>query len=189
VKAAIRMSGPTGDTYFAEEQHFPAWIKAFALGTAAVIAVIAVVLAIGRLWAATLIAGVLFVLALLFALLHFAMKLETRLDGRGLQLRIHPARWCLLPRRMTRKDVAWGQVRRSTVRTYDSLTSREFWGWHFWGLSAAKGGRYLYIMRPSGPTRGRGVQVELDNGEVLLIGSEDPQKLGNLIGSRIGTSS
>jgi hypothetical protein len=189
VKAAIRMSGPTGDSYFTEEQHFPLWIKAFPLLTAAAVAVLVVVLGIGKLWTATLIAGVLLVLALLFALLHFAMRLETSLDARGLQLRIHPARWSLLPSRMTRKDVPWSEMRRSTVRTYDSLTSREFWGWHFWGLSAAKGGRYLYIMQPSGPSRGRGVQVELDSGEVLLIGSKDPQKLGDLIGSLIGTNS
>jgi hypothetical protein len=116
------------------------------------------------------------------------MKLVTRLDAGGLQLRIHPARWSLLPRRMTQKDIPFAQVRRATVRTYDSLASREFWGWHFWGLSAARGGRYLYIMQPSGPTRGRGVQLELESGEVLLIGSKDPQGLARLIAGVTGAS-
>jgi hypothetical protein len=182
------MSGQAGETSFTEEQHFPLWIKAFPLVTAAGVAVLTVVFAIGGLWAAAVMAGALLVLVLLpFAVLHFAMKLVTRVDARGLQLRIHPARWSLLPKRMTRKDIAFGEIRRATLRTYRSLSGREFWGWHFWGLSAARGGRYLYIMRPSGPASGRGVQLELESGEVLLIGSRDPQRLADLIGAVIGT--
>jgi hypothetical protein len=190
MKAGMRVSGPTDDTYFTEEQHFPLWIKAFPLLTAAAAAVLLVVLAIGGLSPAAVVAGALLVLVFLpLAVLHFAMKLVTRLDASGLHLRIHPARWSLLPRRMTQKDVPFGDMSRWTVRTYHSLASREFWGWHFWGLSAAKGGRYLYIMQPSGPTSGRGVQVELKSGEVLLIGSKDPQKFADLIGSVMGTRS
>jgi hypothetical protein len=180
---------PTDDTYFIEEQHFPLWIKAFPLLTAAVVAVPTVVLAVGGAWTAALVPGALLALVLLpLAVLHFAMRLVTRLDASGLHVRIHP-RWNLLPRRMSRRDVPLGDIRRWTVRTYHSLTSREFWGWHFWGLSAAKGGRYLYIMRPTGPASGRGVQVELKSGEVLLIGTQDPEKLADLIGSAIGTRS
>jgi hypothetical protein len=184
----MRVSGPTDDTYFTEEQHFPLWIKAFPLLTAAAAAVLLVVLAIRGLWPAVIVAGALFVLLFLpLVVLHSAMKLVTRLDASGLHLRIQPTRWSLLPRRMTQKDVRFGEISRLTVHTYHSLTSREFWGWHFWGLSAAKGGRYLYIMHPSGPTSGRGVQVELKSGEILLIGSKDPEKLADLIGSVMGT--
>jgi hypothetical protein len=190
VRQGIRVSGPSEDSYFAEKQHFPLWIQAFPLLTAAVIAILTLVLAVGRLWAATAIAGVLLFLVFLpLAVLHVAMTLETRVDARGLHVRVRPARWSLLPRRMTQKDVPFGEMRHVAVRAYQSLTGREFWGWHLWGLSAAKGGRYLYIMRPSGPTSGRGVQVELHSGEVLLIGSTDPQELAARIGGMAGSRS
>jgi hypothetical protein len=186
----MRVGGPSEDDYFAEVQRFPLWIQAFPLLTAAVIAVLTLVLAVGRQWAATAIAGVLLVLVFLpLAVLHVAMTLETRVDARGLHVRVRPARWSLLPRRMTQKDVPFGEIRHVAVRAYRSLTGREFWGWHLWGLSAAKGGRYLYIMRPSGPTSGRGVQVELRSGEVLLIGSTDPQELAARIGGMAGSRS
>ncbi len=186
----MRVSGPSDDGYFAEEQRFPLWIVAFPLLTAAVIAVFTLVLAVGRLWAAAAVAAALLVLVFLpLAVLHVAMTLETRVDTQGLHLQIRPARWNLLPRRMTQKDVPFGEIRHVAVRAYNSLTSREFWGWHLWGLTAAKGGRYLYIMRPSGPTSGRGVEVELHSGEVLLIGSTDPQELAVRIGGMAGSTS
>jgi hypothetical protein len=67
------------------------------------------------------------------------------------------------------------------VRTYNSLLSREYWGWTFWGLSVAKGGRYLYAMRPSGLFSGRGVQLRLSSGERVLVGSERPEELEDAI--------
>jgi hypothetical protein len=186
----MRVSDASEGSYFAEEQHFPPWIQAIPLLTAAVVAVLTVVLAVGGLWAATAVAGALLLLVFVpFAVLHVAMTLETRVDARGLHLRIRPARWNLLPRRMTRKDVPFDEMRHVAVREYRSLRSREFWGWHLWGLSAARGGRYLYIMRPSGPTSGRGVQVELNSGEVLLVGSADPQELAARIGGMAGSRS
>ena len=67
------------------------------------------------------------------------------------------------------------------MRTYNSLLSREYWGWHFWGLGVAKGGRYLYAMRPSGLFSGRGVQLRLSSGERVLVGSERPEELEDAI--------
>jgi hypothetical protein len=117
------------------------------------------------------------VLILVLAAPHFVIRLVTALDRDRLHLRVVPVGWRLLPRRLAQKDVAVGDIRKWEIRTYDSLRNREFWGWHLWGLSAAKGGRYLYVMRPSGPTRGRGVQLDLGTGERLLIGSQCPDDL------------
>ncbi len=82
---------------------------------------------------------------------------------------------------MTHKDIALSDISRWEVRTYNSLRSSEYWGWTFWGLSVAKGGRYLYMMRPSSPISGRGVQLQLASGERVLVGSERPEELENAI--------
>ena len=178
------MDNPRNEAYFVEEQRFPLWIIAFPLLTAAVIGAFAVALAIGGLWPPAVVAGALFALLFLpLAVLHVVMRLVTTVDSIGLHLRVHPVGMNLLPRRMTQKDVPFSDIRRWEVRTYNSLTSREYWGWHLWGLGAAKGGRYLYIMRPNTPITGRGVQVELASGETLLIGSDAPERLADLIAS------
>ena len=115
------------------------------------------------------------------AMLTFRMKLVTKLDSSNFHLRIYPLKWSLLPRRMTHKDIALNDICRWGVRTYNSPLSTEYWGWHFWGLGVAKGGRYLYVMRPSSPISGRGVQLGLSSGERVLIGSERPEELENAI--------
>jgi hypothetical protein len=119
--------------------------------------------------------------ALAGAALTFRTKLVTKLDSSDLHLRIYPLKWSLLPRRMTQKDIPLGDISRWEVRTYNSRLSGEFWGWHFWGLGVAKGGRYLYMMRSSSTISGRGVQLWLSSGERVLVGSERPEELGNAI--------
>ena len=169
---------------FEEEQRFPLWIRAI---------VVLPVVALG--WPAILmwfspgetlgLVRILFAALALIALggaaLTFATKLVTELDSSNLRLRIYPLRWSLLPRRMTHKDVALSDICRWEVRTYNSLLSTEYWGWHLWGLSVAKGDRYLYGMRPSSPISGRGVQLWLSSGERVFVGSERPEELENTI--------
>jgi hypothetical protein len=162
--------------YFAEEQRFPAWIRVLVVLPVVVLGVAVVALA-GAAPPVALALCVPLVLLLVLAALHFVIRLVTTLDRDGFHVRVVPVGWSLLPRRMAQKDVAVGDIREWEIRTYDSLRDREYWGWHLWGLGAAKGGRYVYIMRPSGPTRGRGVQLDLGTGERLLIGSQHPDKL------------
>jgi hypothetical protein len=121
----------------------------------------AVALAIAGVWAAALIVGMIVIVLLLpLAVLHFTIRLVTRVDTTGLHLRVLPVRWSMLPRRMAHKDVPLAHLRRWEVRTYNSLTGREYWGWHLWGLAAGTGGRYLYLMHPNSPITGRGVAIE-----------------------------
>ena len=83
---------------------------------------------------------------------------------------------------MKQKDIPLSDISEWGVRTYNSLLSTEYWGWHFWGLAVARGGRYLYIMRPSSPfSSGRGVQLQLRSGERVLLGSEHPEELTSAI--------
>jgi hypothetical protein len=154
--------------FFEEEQRFPLWIRAI---------VLLVVVALGcpaiLMWSSMeanldlvrMLFAALTLVALVGAVLTFRTKLVTKLDSSNLHLRIYPLKWSLLPRRMTHKDIALSDICRWKVRTYNSLLSREYWGWHFWGLVVAKGGRFLYIVRPSSPISGRGVQLRLSSGE------------------------
>ena len=176
--------------YFEEEQRFPLWIRAIvllpvvgaALGCPAILMwsfmeanpglVQMLLAALALLTLVVLVGG---------AVLTFRTKLVTKLDSSDLHLRIYPLKWSLLPRLMMQKDIALGDIRRWEVRTYNSLLSSEYWGWHFWGLGVAKGGRYLYMMRPSSPISGRGVQLRLSSGERVLVGSERPEELENAI--------
>jgi hypothetical protein len=171
--------------YFEEEQRFPLWIRAIVL-----LPVVAFGYPAILMWfsgganldlGVRVLCTVLALVALVGAALNFMMKLITKLDSSHLHLRIHPHKWSLLPRRMTHKDIALSDISRWEVRTYNSLLSTEYWGWRFWGLSVAKGGRYLYMMRPSSPISGRGVQIQLASGERVLVGSERPEELDNAI--------
>jgi hypothetical protein len=169
---------------FFEEQRFPPWIRAIVLLLVVALGCPAILLwsLVGEnLGLLRLLFAALALLALLGAVLTFATKLVTKLDSSNLRLRIYPLKWSLLPRRMTHKDVALKDIYRWEVRTYNSLLSSEYWGWHFWGLAVAKGGRYLYVMRPSSPVSGRGVQLWLSSSERVLVGSERPEELEKAI--------
>jgi hypothetical protein len=87
----------------------------------------------------------------------------------------------MLPRRMTHKDVPLADLRRWQPRTYNSITGREYWGWHLWGLAAGRRGHYLYVMRPSSPTTGHGVAIELENGDNLFVGTSNPDELARAL--------
>lgn len=167
--------------YFEEKQSFALWIKVIVLlpviifGSAAIFAWID---------APNPFAVVLTFLALLFLLLavpHFILKLVTSLDSIHLHVRIEPLRLPIpfVPPRMT--DVPLTDISRWEVHTYRALRDRQYWGHHLWGLASASGrSRYLYIMK-GGPLAGRGVQLELRNGEKLLLGSEHPENLARAI--------
>ncbi len=171
--------------YFEEEQRFPLWIRAIVL-----LPVVALGYPAILMWfsggpnlglGVRVLFTVLALVALVGAALNVMMKLVIKLDSSHLRLRIYPQKWSLLPRRMTHKDIALSDISRWEVRTYNALLSTEYWGWHFWELSVAKGGRYLHMMRPSSPIRGRGVQLQLASGERVLVGTEHAEELANAI--------
>jgi hypothetical protein len=173
--------------YFEEEQCFPLWIRAIVLlpvvglGYPAILMWFSMEADLGLVLVRMLFTA-LTSIAVVVAALTFRTKLVTKLDSSRLHLRIYPQKWSLLPRRMTQKDIALSDISRWEVRTYNSLLSTEYWGWHFMGLSVAKGGRYLYMMRPSSPISGRGVQLWLStSGERVLVGSKHPEELENAI--------
>lgn len=167
--------------YFEEKQSFSWWIKVIVLLPVILFGSAAVFSWIDTPTPIAIVPTLLAILLLLLAVPHFTLKLVTRLDSIHLHIRIEPLGLPILfaPPRM--KDVPLADVSRWEVRTYRSLRDREYWGRHLWGLASAPGrGRYLYVMK-SGPFAGRGVQLELRNGEKLLLGSEHPENLAGAI--------
>jgi hypothetical protein len=169
--------------YFEEEQRFPLWIRAIVL-----LPIVVLVFPIILLWLegsrfvpSTLILSALALFFLLLAVPNFIIKLVSKLDSTHLHLRIYPLRLPVpfLPPRI--RDVSLSDISFWEVRTYRPLFDREYWGMHFWSLgSAFGGGRYLYMMKVN-PISGRGVQLQLSNGERLLIGSKRPEELASAI--------
>jgi hypothetical protein len=169
--------------HYREEQRFPWWIKAVPLLVAAALGGALVPLWLAGPPAASVglvVALFFFVLHLPLVALHFLMNLVV-VDPAGLRIRAYPLRGSMLPSRMTRKDVALDDIDHWQACTHNSLAGTEFWGWHFWGLSAGKDGRYLYVMRPDGPVTARGVELRLKGGEKLFIGSKRPAELVDAI--------
>jgi hypothetical protein len=178
------MEGYLQSLFFEEEQRFPLWIRAIVLLVVVALGFPAILLwsfMEANLGLVRMLFAALTLVALVGAALTIRTKLVTKLDSSNLQLRIYPLKWGLLPRRMTQKDIALNDIYRWEVCVYNSLLSTEYWGWHFWGLGVAKGGRYLYMMRPSSFISGRGVQLQLSSGERVLVGSEHPEELENAI--------
>lgn len=165
--------------YF-EKQSFSWWIKVIVLLPVAIFGVAAVVAWIDTPGPVAIVLTLVALLFLLFVVPHFILRLVTSLDSMHLHIRIEPLGLPIpfVPPRV--KDVPLTDISRGEVRRYRSLRDREYWGHHLWGLASASGGRYLYIMK-SGPFAGRGVQLELRNGEKLLLGSKHPENLAKAI--------
>lgn len=167
--------------YFEEKQSFAWWIKAIVLLPVIILGSAAVFAWIDTPGPIAIVLTFLALLLLLLAVAHFILKLVTSLDSIHLHVRIDPLRLPVpfVPPRTI--DVLLTDISRWEVHTYRSLRDREYWGHHLWGLSgSSRRGRYLYIMK-SGPFAGRGLQLELRNGEKLLLGSEHPENLARAI--------
>ena len=101
---------------------------------------------------------------LLVGALFYFMKLETRVDGTGIYYRFFPLH-------LTEQTILWDEVASVTLRKYNSL--KEYGGW---GLRYSfKKGRAVNI---KGKT---GLQLELKNGKKLLIGTQKPEELKQVL--------
>jgi hypothetical protein len=170
----------TGPQRYLEEQRFPGWIKALAvLPLALVSGVCMSALLAGSPTDVLVVALLPMALLLPLVILTFRMRLVTTVDEAALRLRVRPAgRMIPLPAGMKTNDIELSDISSIELRTYNSLRSTEFWGWHVWGLSAAVSGkRYLYGMRPSGLMSLRGVYMCLADGGIVMISSRHPEEL------------
>jgi hypothetical protein len=102
----------------------------------------------------------------------FMTNLTTEVRSDGLYIRFFPFH-------LSSHKIAWEKLRRYEVRTYSAL--KEYGGW---GIRYGSKGK-AYNVKGN-----HGVQLELSNGQKVLIGSQRPEELAQAIelasGKRIG---
>jgi hypothetical protein len=177
------------EQHFEETQRFPRWIRVTVVVPVVVSGAASIALLAAGSPAGAAFTGALAVFLLALAIPNFVLAMSTKVDGGRLELRLLPLRLRLpfLPPRT--QDVPLSEITRCVVRTYRPLTDRDYWGSHFWGLGRAfRGKAYLYLM-DAGPFSGRGVEVELRNGERILVGSRRPEALAGAITRASGPGS
>jgi hypothetical protein len=99
--------------------------------------------------------------------LLLTLRLDTRLDSAGAHYRLFPLQWQW-------RSQAWAEVARAYVRAYDPLS--EYGGW---GLKGTARNRALNM---SGD---QGLQLELQNGRRLLLGTQRPAEVAQAL-SQLG---
>lgn len=99
------------------------------------------------------------ILPLLILLLYIVMRLDTEIREDGIYVRFFPFALRL-------KKYGWEEIERVYIRTYSPL--KEYGGW---GIRYGGNGRALNISGNSG------LQLELQNGKKLLIGTRKPEEM------------
>lgn len=110
-------------------------------------------------WEYLLIAGTLFMLTLLFLI----MNLSTRIDEQGIHIRFSPFHF-------REKHFYWRDIAKAYIRNYSPL-----WEYGGWGIKYGSGGKAYNV---SGSI---GLQLELKNGKCILIGTDRPDQLKEVI--------
>ncbi|SHI62978.1 hypothetical protein SAMN02745146_1227 [Hymenobacter daecheongensis DSM 21074] len=159
-------NAPTLPALFSERQDFwrPWWWLALAiplaLGLAFFLGLRALPAPTGLKWV------VLLVPALLTAGVFALLRLETHFDAEGISYRLYPMGW---------RRLAWADVKSAHVRKYSPLG--EYGGWGIKGFSTSN---YAYNVSGS-----YGLQLELKNGHRVLLGTQQPEALQQVVSGEI----
>ncbi|MFC7356950.1 hypothetical protein ACFQO1_04580 [Jejudonia soesokkakensis] len=145
---------------FIEIQRFDQWWFRLIMGAVLLVTVIPIILSYETLakdptslWLAI---GTSIFTLLLFILLSFWLKLETKIDEQG----IYYGFW---PFHLKLKQVPWREIEKCYVRKYNPLT--EYGGWGYRTGFGKKSG----AMNVKGNI---GIQIELSNHKKLLLGTQ-----------------
>ena len=95
------------------------------------------------------------------ALLLYKLKLITKVGVNGIYIRFFP---------LTSRNIPFENITSCKARTYSPI--REYGGW---GIRFSRKGRAYNV------SGNKGVQLELKQGRPLLIGSQVPEELANVI--------
>jgi hypothetical protein len=100
--------------------------------------------------------------------LIFSLKLITRIDETGIQLKF-------IPFRFKNRVIRWEEIEKAYVRNYDAI--REFGGWGMKGgvLWRKKRGIAYNVHGDIG------LQLELKNGKKILIGTQKQEEMKRLL--------
>lgn len=99
------------------------------------------------------------------ALLFYKLRLITTVDREGVLIRFYP---------FTRKHIAFDNINACEARTYRPI--KEYGGW---GIRFSRKGRAYNV------SGNRGVQLQLTEGRPVLIGSQNAERLAEVINRHI----
>ena len=99
------------------------------------------------------------------ALLFYKLRLITTVDREGVHIRFYP---------FTRKHIAFDIIDTCEARTYRPI--KEYGGW---GIRFSRKGRAYNV------SGNRGVQLQLTEGRPVLIGSQNAERLAEVINRHI----
>lgn len=100
---------------------------------------------------------------LLFNLLFFYLKLETRIDAMGIAVRFFPFH-------LRERQYKWEEIKSVELRTYKPIA--EYGGWGLRGFGANK------ALNVSGNL---GLHIIFQNGNTLLIGTNDSEGVSSIL--------
>jgi hypothetical protein len=106
------------------------------------------------------------VIPLIFLLFFIFMKQDTKITEEGIEVVISP---------FGRRRIAWSSIARANVRAYKPLL--EYGGW---GIRYGFGGRGIAYSVGGG---NEGLQLELKNGQKVLIGTKKGKELSDFLAS------
>jgi hypothetical protein len=111
---------------------------------------------------------IVLVVVLLLTILFLSFRLDTRVQEDGISVRFFPIHWNF-------RHYKWEDIKSANIRKYAALG--EFGGWGI-RYSFGKSGK-AYNMSGSD-----GLQLQLKNGQKLLIGTQHPETIEALLTSR-----
>lgn len=100
------------------------------------------------------------IIMLLMALLFLLLRLETTIDEDGIRIQFFPFH-------LKSRFYSWEEIRKMGIRQYSPI--REYGGWGIRGLSRKN--------RAFNVKGNWGLQLEFENGDLLLIGTSKPEEL------------
>lgn len=104
---------------------------------------------------------------LFFLLFIMSIKLKTRITDTGIYYRFYPFQF-------KERSIEWHELRDAYIRQYNSF--HEYGGWGI-RIGSPKTGRAINTSESSN----KGLQLQFNNGKLLLIGTRRPQKIQEIV--------
>jgi hypothetical protein len=112
-------------------------------------------------------------LLLLFLLFLFSIKLKTRINSKGIRYRFYPFRF-------KETFIEWHELNDAYIREYNS-----FFEYGGWGIRPG-GSKYGKAINTSSSSN-KGLQLEFNDGKLLLIGTGRPDEIKLIIDAVIAS--